>query len=155
MKASSSLSIPECSASAQESFAPSPYSKPYLMFTATDAASAAIDFAKGNVDDSIIDSPPSRGPVASPILSPSPLNLSQSTPIQSRSCSPIPWTQEFLQRQLYKCRELTIPSFGDERDPALRNSMPTSNRPTVAEASESLGRAKRRCLPRQVGDRVT
>ena len=93
MKATNSLSIPKCSASAQESFAPSPYSKPYLMFTTTHAASTVIDFAKRNVDDGVVDIPPSQGPMASPILSPSPLKLSRATPIWNRSCSdPIPQT---------------------------------------------------------------
>jgi hypothetical protein len=43
------------------------------MFFAFDAVSAAIDFAEGNVDDGMVDSPPSQGPVVIPILSPSPL----------------------------------------------------------------------------------
>ena len=89
MKATSTLSIPECSASDQESFPPSPYSKLYLMFIAIDAVSAAIDFAKGNVDDGIVDSPPSWDPMSSSILSPSPLKLARATPIRSKSCSPI------------------------------------------------------------------
>ena len=32
------------------------------MFSATDAASAAIDFSKTDVNDGVVDSPPSRGP---------------------------------------------------------------------------------------------
>ena len=51
----------------------SQYSKPYVLFSATDAASAAIDFSKSNVDDGVVDSPPSQGLRRSPIVSPSPL----------------------------------------------------------------------------------
>ena len=34
-------------------------SKPYVLFSATDAASASIDFFESNVDDGVVDSPPS------------------------------------------------------------------------------------------------
>ena len=37
----------------------SQYSKPYVLFSATDTASMAIDFLKSNVDDGVVDSPPS------------------------------------------------------------------------------------------------
>ena len=50
------------SVSKDGSLAPLQYSKPYVLFSATDAASAAIDFSKGNVEDGVIDSPPGRGP---------------------------------------------------------------------------------------------
>ena len=50
-----------------------PLSKPYMLCSAADAASAAIDYLKGNIEDRIVDSPPSRGPVKTPICSPSPL----------------------------------------------------------------------------------
>ena len=43
------------------------------MFLATDAASAAIDFSKTDVNDGVVDSPPSRGPWRSPVLSAFPL----------------------------------------------------------------------------------
>ena len=39
----------------------SEYSKPYVLFSATDAASAAIDFSRKSMDDGVVDSPPSRG----------------------------------------------------------------------------------------------
>ena len=50
-----------------------PLSKPYMLCSAADATSAAIDYSKGNIEDGIVDSPPSRGPVKTPICSPSPL----------------------------------------------------------------------------------
>jgi hypothetical protein len=37
------------------------------MYSATDAASAAIDFAKGNVEDGIVNSPPSRDATRLPV----------------------------------------------------------------------------------------
>ena len=51
----------------------SQYSKPYVLFSATDAASAAIDFSKSNVYDEVVDSPSNQGLRRSPIISPSPL----------------------------------------------------------------------------------
>ena len=55
----------------------SEYSKPYVLFSATDAASATIDFSKKSVDDGVVDSPPSRRAWRSPVLSASPLEGSQ------------------------------------------------------------------------------
>jgi hypothetical protein len=57
IKATSCFSIPECSTSAQDGFALFPFSKPYLMFSVTNATSTAIDFLKGNVDAGVVDSP--------------------------------------------------------------------------------------------------
>ena len=66
----------------------SQYSKPYVLFFATDAASAAIDFSKSNVDDGVVDSPPSRGLRRSLIVSPPPLQGSLCRPRSDRSSSP-------------------------------------------------------------------
>jgi hypothetical protein len=44
-----------------------------MLRSAADAASAAIDYSKGNIEDGVVDSPPSRGPLRTPISSPSPL----------------------------------------------------------------------------------
>jgi hypothetical protein len=41
----------ECFGSIQGDCVPSQFSKPYLMYSATDTASAALDFSKGNVED--------------------------------------------------------------------------------------------------------
>ena len=78
------------------------YSKPYVLFSATDAASAAIDFSKSNVDDGVVDSPPSRGLRRSPIVSPSPLRGSLCRPHFDRSFSPTPRSSNTPHRQLYK-----------------------------------------------------
>ena len=80
----------------------SQYSKPYVLFSATDAASAAIDFSKSNVDDGVVDSPPSRGLRRSPIVSPSPLRGSLCRPRSDRSSSPTPRSSNTPHRQLYK-----------------------------------------------------
>ena len=72
------------------------------MFSATDAASAAIDFSKSNVDDGIVDSPPTRGLRRSPIVSPSPLQGSLCRPHSDRSSSPTPRSSNTRHRQLFK-----------------------------------------------------
>ena len=61
------------SKSACEGCALSQYSKPYVLFSATDAASPAIDFSKRNVDNRVKDSPPSQRSPRSPIVTTSPL----------------------------------------------------------------------------------
>ena len=80
----------------------SQYSKPYVLFSATDAASAAIDFSKNNVDDGVVDSPPSPGLRRSSIVSPSPLRGSLCRPRSNRSSSPTPRSSNTPHRQLYK-----------------------------------------------------
>ena len=44
-----------------------------MLCSVGDAASTTIDYSKGNIEDGVVDSPPSRGPVKTPICSPSPL----------------------------------------------------------------------------------
>jgi hypothetical protein len=75
-----------------------PKSKPYMMRSAADAASAAIDYSKGDVEDGVVDSPPSRGPVRTPICSPSPLKRASSS--RGRSFSPTPRTEGATNRKL-------------------------------------------------------
>ena len=74
------------------------------MFLATDADSAAIDFLKKDVNDGVVDSPPSQGPWRSPILLAS---LLQGSPCvghrhRSPSHSPHRSPSKTLHRQLYK-----------------------------------------------------
>ena len=90
MEPNTCFSIPECSASGLEGFALFPFSKLYVMFSTTIAASTAIDYSKENVEDGVVDSPPSRGPVLAPIFSPSRLKQSQFALICSRPASPGP-----------------------------------------------------------------
>jgi hypothetical protein len=77
----------ECSGSIQEDCVPSQFSKPYLMYSATHGASTAVDFAKGNVEDGVVNSPPNRGVGRLPVCSPSPLRGCGWTPTGQCSCS--------------------------------------------------------------------
>jgi hypothetical protein len=76
-----------------------PYSKPCLLQSAADAASAAIDYSKGNVEDGVVDSPPSRGPVRTPVCSPSPLKRASSS--RGYSLSPPPREDMGTSRRLH------------------------------------------------------
>ena len=78
-----------------------PYSKPYLLCSATDAASAVIDFSKGNVEEGIVDSLPSRGALRTPIRSPSPLKRFPSIPSRMHFPSPTQRTEFTPNRKLY------------------------------------------------------
>jgi hypothetical protein len=91
----------ECSGSIEEHCLPSQFSKPYLMYSATDAASAAVDFAKGSLEDGVVNSPPSRDAARLHVCSPSPLRGYGSTPTRQCSYSPIKGTLRTPQRQLY------------------------------------------------------
>jgi hypothetical protein len=79
----------EFSGSIQGDCVPSQFSKPYLMYSAIDAASAVVDFAKGNAEDDVVNSPPSHGTSRSPVCSPSPLWGYVWTPTGQCSCSMI------------------------------------------------------------------
>ena len=91
----------ECSESIQGDCVPSQFSKLYLMYSATVDTSAIVDFAKGNIEDDVMNSPPSRGANRSPICSPFPLQGCDWTPIGQRSYSLTKKTIRILQRQLY------------------------------------------------------
>jgi hypothetical protein len=71
------------------------------MYSATDVASVALDFSKGNVEDKVVDSLPSRSARRTPVCLPSPLCDYRSTPIRQRSCSPTHHNVCKPQRQLY------------------------------------------------------
>ena len=96
------------SVSKDGSLAPLQYSKPYVLFSATDAASAAIDFTKGNVEDGVVDSPPSRGPWRSPVVSASPLQGSPRAGGHDRSPSPDREPSRTFHRQLYKSGPIVV-----------------------------------------------
>ena len=81
----------------------SEYSKLYVLFSATNAASAAIDFSRKSVDDGVVDSPPSRGAWKLPVLSTSPLEGSHRIEGRYRSPSPGLPSSRTPHRQLYKC----------------------------------------------------
>ena len=64
----------EYSRSMQGNCVPSQISKLYLMYSATYAASVAVEFAKGNVEDRVVDNPPSRNVGRTPVTLSSPLH---------------------------------------------------------------------------------
>lgn len=76
-----------------------PVSKPYMLRSAADAASAAIDYSKGNIDDGVVDSPPSRASGRTPICSPSPLKRSS-------------WSRDRTGRSLSRVRGRTLRQTG-------------------------------------------
>jgi len=59
---------------------PSAYSRPFVLRFAMDATSMTIDFLKGNVEEDVVDNPPSWGPVRISICSPFPLKRMASIP---------------------------------------------------------------------------
>ena len=71
------------------------------MYSAIDAASAIVDFAKGNIEHGVVNSPPSRGAGRLLVCSPSPLQGCDWTPTGQRSCSLIEKSAHTPQRQLY------------------------------------------------------
>ena len=87
---------------------PAPYSKPYVMCSAVDAASAAIDFTKGNVEDGVVDSPPSRGVGKTPLCSPSPLKRERTAEGDLRLGSSKPCNQGTAHRKLYALAEESV-----------------------------------------------
>jgi hypothetical protein len=95
---------------------PSQFSKPYLLYSAIDVASAALDFSKGNVEDGVVDSPPSHTAGRTPICSPSPLRDCQLTPIRQRSRSPTHQYVHILQKQLYCKASLCDKEEAKEKD---------------------------------------
>ena len=71
------------------------------MYSAIDAASATVDFAKGNLEDTVVNSPPSRGTFRLLVCSPSPLRGCDWTPTRQHSCSLTEKIVHTPQRQLY------------------------------------------------------
>lgn len=108
----SAASVPGDTESAGGSYAPSRFSRPYVMCSATDAASAAIDFKKGSVDEGVVDSPPSRGPAITPVCSPSPLKRSWPSSVARGSLSPTARVESTPNRKLYDGME---DSYADPR----------------------------------------
>ena len=72
----------ECSRSFEEHCLPSQFSKPYLIYSTTNATSVAINFAKGSLEDGVVNSPPSWDAARLPVCSPSPLQGYGSIPIR-------------------------------------------------------------------------
>lgn len=130
------------------------------MFTATDAASATMDFTKENIDDGAVDSPPSRGPGRTPVCSPSPLKRICTSPSRRRSISPPPTTSRTPQRKLYGAvvvhacpqPDLVVPPAS-----VIANGVPihtgpafTADRTRSVRSTRSLGVVPRQSIGRGV-----
>jgi hypothetical protein len=127
---------------------PSQFSKPYLMYSATDAASMVLDFSKGNVEDGIVDSPPSRSAGRMPVCSPSPLRDCRSTPIRQRSRSPMHHNIRTPQRQLYCKASLDIDEAKEKDHVHYRVNIPVE-RGLVSPASQSQAAVRPRRLDKE------
>jgi hypothetical protein len=134
----------ECSRSIQGDCVPSQFSKPYLMYSATDATSAALDFSKGNVEDGVVDSPPSR----SADCLPSPLRDCRSTPIRQCSRSPAHHNVRTPQRQLY-CKASLDMDEAKEKDHVHYNINIPVERGLVSPASQSQAAVRPRHLDKE------
>ena len=127
-------SISTKSASEGGSCGTAPLSKPYMLCSAADAAFAAIDYSKGNIEDGIVDSPLSRGPVKTPICSPSPLKRASSS--WGRSFSSAHRTEAATSRRL-DLPELEAGSYplGEDKVPS---SKPLDTEDVTVRKSTSL-----------------
>jgi hypothetical protein len=96
----SDSSFPRKSESAGGSCSPSRNLRPYVLCSATNAASATTDFSKATVDDVTVDNPPSRGSVRTSVSSPLP--LMRSAPVRCRSQSPTPRTESTSDNKFYR-----------------------------------------------------
>jgi hypothetical protein len=126
----------------------SQFSKPYLMYSATDAASMALDFSKRNVEDGTIDSPPSRSAGRTPVCSPSPFRDYRSTPIRQRSRSPTHHNVRTPQRQLY-CKASLNKDEAKEKDHVHYNVNIPVERGLVSPASQSQATVRPRHLDKE------
>ena len=141
LQSGSSASFLGGSESAGGSCGPSKYSRPYVLCSATDAASAAMDYStKKNEEDGVVNSPPDRGPVRTPVRSPSPLK--RSSPVRCRSLSPTPRTESTPHRKLYGGPDGGVgdPRLDDDEAPPVR---PPAPGPTVSGPARSGGSRKR------------
>ena len=78
-----------------------PHSKPFVMCSAKNTASATLDFSKGSVEDGVVNSPPSQGVVKTPLCSLSPLKRAQSSRREVGLSSPNSRNQIISNRELY------------------------------------------------------
>lgn len=157
----------ECSGSIQGDCVPSQFSKPYLMHSATDAASAIVDFSKGNIEDGVVNSPPSRGAVRTPVCSPSPLRGCGWTAPEQRSCLLMEKTVRAPQRVLYsKHPECSVedakeigPLDSDKEvrvEPASKRLESLSHGPDRHEFPDGRGRFRRtQSLTRQPSQQLS
>lgn len=134
-------SFSECSGSLRGGVDQTYLSKPYLMCTATDAASAIMDFSKQKVDDGVVDSPPERKVGITPVSSPSPLKRVFSSLETRIDCTP--------QRKLYvdDAVDLNLVKDVEANSPDLRQSACTPVQPFNTPVQPSLMLVEPSCLP--------
>jgi hypothetical protein len=138
----------ECSRSMQSDCVPSQFSKPYLMYSATDPTSVTLDFSKGNVEDGVVDSPPSRNMGRTPVCSPSLLHDCQSTSIRQSSRSPTHHNIRTPQRQLC-CKASLNKDEAKEKDHVHYSVNVPVERGLVSPASQSQTAIRPRCLDKE------
>ena len=138
----------ECSGSMQGDYVPSQFSKPYLMYSTTDATSAALVFSKGFVEDGVVDSPPNYSAGRTPSCSPSLLHDCRSTPIWQRSRSPTHHNVCTPQRQLY-CKASFYKDEAKEKDHVHCSVNVLIERKLVSSASQSQATMRARRLDKE------
>ena len=111
-------SISTKSASEGGSCGTAPLSKPYMLYSAADIAFATIDYLKGNIEDRVVDNPSSRGPVKTPICSPSPLKRASSSRGRSFSSA--------HQTEVATSRKLGLPKLEAGNHPLGKDKIPSS-----------------------------
>jgi hypothetical protein len=124
-----------------------------MLRSAADAASAAIDYSKGNIEDGVVDSPPSRGPSRTPICSPSPLKRVSSG--RAGSFSPAQRTDVGTSRRLdLPVQEITgYPRLEDtppSPSPLTQVGVPAQSFPSTSEAKTRSSSLDRKSYPRLV-----
>jgi hypothetical protein len=127
---------------------PSQFSKPYLMYSATDTASAALDISKGNVEDGVVDSLPSHSAGQTPVCLPSSLRDCRSTPIRQHSRSPMHHNVRTPQMQLY-CKASLDMVEAKENDHVHYSVNIPVERGLVSPASQSQAAVRPRRLDKE------
>jgi hypothetical protein len=116
----------------QGDYVPSHFLKPYLMYSATNVASATLDFSKGNVEDGVVDSPPSRSVGR----------------MRQRSCSPMHHNVRTPQMQLY-CKASLDKDEAKEKDHVHYSVKVPVERGLVSPALQSQAAVRPRCLDKE------
>jgi hypothetical protein len=118
------------------------------MYSATNATSTTLDFSKGNVEDEVVDSPPSRSVGRTPVCSPFPLHDYRLTPIRQRSRSPTHHNIRTPQRQLYGRASLDRDE-AKEKDHVYYSIQIPVEHGLVSPASQSQAAVLPRCLDKE------
>jgi hypothetical protein len=118
------------------------------MYSTTEVTLAALDFSKGNVEDRVVVSPPSRSAGRTLVCSPSLLHDYRSTPIRQRSRSPTHHNIRTPQRQLYGRASLDRDE-AKEKDHVYYSIQIPVEHGLVSPASQSQAAVLPRCLDKE------